>query len=76
MIELITGEDTSALPDRARRRHATDSLARVELKIRIETRFGISSPTPIFSVHQYELKDCSRVLLRGRRRLGNDTFIR
>ena len=44
MIERITGEDTSALPDRARLSEDAhlDSLGRVELQSALETRFGIS----------------------------------
>ena len=44
MIEHITGEDTSALPDRARLSEDAhlDSLGRVELQSSLETRFGIS----------------------------------
>jgi long-chain acyl-CoA synthetase len=44
MIEHITGEDTSALPDRARLSEEAhlDSLGRVELQSALETRFGIS----------------------------------
>jgi long-chain acyl-CoA synthetase len=44
IIERITGEDTSALPDRARLSEDAhlDSLGRVELQSSLETRFGIS----------------------------------
>jgi long-chain acyl-CoA synthetase len=44
MIERITGEDISALPDRARLSEDAhlDSLGRVELQSALETRFGIS----------------------------------
>ena len=44
MIERITGEDTSELPDRARLSDDAhlDSLGRVELQSALETRFGIS----------------------------------
>ena len=44
MIERITGEDTSALPDRARLSEDAhlDSLGRVELQSALETRFGVS----------------------------------
>lgn len=44
MIERITGENTSALPDRARLSEDAhlDSLGRVELQSALETRFGIS----------------------------------
>ena len=44
IIERITGEDTSALPDRARLSEDAhlDSLGRVELQSALETRFGIS----------------------------------
>ena len=44
IIEKITGEDTSDLPDRARLSEDAhlDSLGRVELQSALETRFGIS----------------------------------
>lgn len=44
IIQRITGEDTSALPDRARLSEDAhlDSLGRVELQSALETRFGIS----------------------------------
>lgn len=44
MIERITGENTSELPDRARLSEDAhlDSLGRVELQSALETRFGIS----------------------------------
>ena len=44
IIERFTGEDTSALPDRARLSEDAhlDSLGRVELQSALETRFGIS----------------------------------
>ena len=44
MIERITGEDTLALPDRARLSEDAhlDSLGRVELQSALETRFGVS----------------------------------
>jgi long-chain acyl-CoA synthetase len=44
VIERITGEDASGLPDRARLSEDAhlDSLGRVELQSALETRFGIS----------------------------------
>jgi len=44
MIERITGENTAALPDRARLSEDAhlDSLGRVELQSAVETHFGIS----------------------------------
>jgi long-chain acyl-CoA synthetase len=65
MIERITGEDTSALPDRARLSEDAhlDSLGRVELQSALETRFGISIADADFQKVQTvgELKE----LLKG-----------
>jgi long-chain acyl-CoA synthetase len=65
MIEQITGEDTSTLPDRARLSEDAhlDSLGRVELQSALETRFGVSITDGDFQKVQTvgELRD----LLKG-----------
>jgi long-chain acyl-CoA synthetase len=65
MIERITGQDTSELPDRARLSEDAhlDSLGRVELQSALETRFGISIADADFQKVQTvgELRD----LLKG-----------
>jgi long-chain acyl-CoA synthetase len=65
VIERITGEDTSTLPDRARLSEDAhlDSLGRVELQSALETRFGISIADADFQKAQTvgELKE----LLKG-----------
>jgi long-chain acyl-CoA synthetase len=65
MIERITGQDTSTLPDRARLSEDAhvDSLGRVELQSALETRLGISIPDADFQQVQTvgELKE----LLKG-----------
>ena len=68
MIERITGEDTSALPDGARLSEDAhlDSLGRVELQSALETRFGIPIADADFQKAQTvgEIRDLVKGLLR------------